>query len=134
MVSLFQSLVDRGLSGHSAWRAAYAIVPVPILFFVAAITLIFGTDCPAGKWSDRHKLPASTFAIRHGHAAAIAHDVSLCISCSFSNMRVCANSHISILRLTKEMTKSKETLQSQQSIPRTRPISLPTSMSPSTSL
>lgn len=74
MVSLFQSLVDRGLSGHSAWRAAYAIVPVPILFFVAAITLIFGTDCPAGKWSDRHKLPASTFAIRHGHAAAIAHD------------------------------------------------------------
>lgn len=37
--------------------AAFAVVPVPILLFVALITLIFGTDHPNGKWSDRHKVP-----------------------------------------------------------------------------
>lgn len=35
--------------------AAFAIVPVPILLFVAIITLLVGTDHPNGKWSDRHK-------------------------------------------------------------------------------
>ncbi|KAG1745256.1 major facilitator superfamily domain-containing protein [Suillus lakei] len=40
------------------------VVPVPILLSVAAATLMFGTDHPTGKWSDRHKavaaaLPAS---------------------------------------------------------------------------
>ncbi|KAK4702453.1 MFS transporter, NNP family, nitrate/nitrite transporter, partial [Phenoliferia sp. Uapishka_3] len=67
MVSLFQTLVNDHLSAHNAWRAAYAIVPVPILFFVAIITLVFGTDCPAGKWSQRHTLPASAIAARQGH-------------------------------------------------------------------
>lgn len=38
--------------------AAFAVVPVPILFFVALITLIFGTDHPNGKWADRHKVSA----------------------------------------------------------------------------
>lgn len=44
------------MSVHTAWRAAFAIVPVPILLSVAVLTLIFGTDCPAGPWSDRHTL------------------------------------------------------------------------------
>ena len=44
-----------GLSGHVAWRASYAIVPVPALVSVAMLTLFFGTDHPAGKWSDRHR-------------------------------------------------------------------------------
>lgn len=44
------------MSVHTAWRAAFAIVPVPILLTVAVLTLIFGTDCPAGRWSDRHIL------------------------------------------------------------------------------
>lgn len=39
--------------------AAFAIVPVPILIFVALITLIFGTDHPNGKWADRHKMNTS---------------------------------------------------------------------------
>jgi len=56
MVALYQRLTEHGgLSSHSAWRASYAIVPLPALAFVAALTLIFGTDHPAGKWSDRHR-------------------------------------------------------------------------------
>ncbi|KAJ7654749.1 nitrate/nitrite porter [Mycena rosella] len=67
MVSTYSSLRSDGLSGHSAWRAGFAIVPVPILLFVAAITLIFGQDHPAGAWSQRHALPATAVAIAHGH-------------------------------------------------------------------
>jgi len=56
MVALFQALTSQaGLSGHVAWRASYAIVPVPALISVAVLTLLFGTDHPAGKWSDRHR-------------------------------------------------------------------------------
>lgn len=44
------------MSVHTAWRAAFAIVPVPILITVAVLTLVFGTDCPAGRWSDRRNL------------------------------------------------------------------------------
>lgn len=54
MIALFNQLLADGMSPHIAWRVAFAIVPVPILLFVAAATLIFGTDHPAGKWSDRH--------------------------------------------------------------------------------
>ncbi|GAA5821556.1 hypothetical protein JCM3770_006822 [Rhodotorula araucariae] len=69
-VAVFESLVhDRGLSPHSAWRAAFAVVPVPILLGVAIATIIFGTDHPAGKWSARHTLPATAIAAQHGHLA-----------------------------------------------------------------
>ncbi|GAA6042048.1 hypothetical protein JCM8097_004079 [Rhodosporidiobolus ruineniae] len=70
-VALFERLVKGGLSQHSAWRAAFAIVPVPILLIVAAATLIFGTDHPAGKWSARHTLPATAAAARQGHFASL---------------------------------------------------------------
>lgn len=59
MLALYNTLVRDGLSSHSAWRAAFAIVPVPILLVTAAAVMIFGTDHPAGKWSDRFKLPAA---------------------------------------------------------------------------
>lgn len=69
-VAVFESLVkDRGLSSHSAWRAAFAVVPVPILLGVAAASIFFGTDHPAGKWSARHTLPATAIAARQGHLA-----------------------------------------------------------------
>ena len=45
--------------GLSCQLAAFAIVPVPILFAVAIVTLLFGTDHPNGKWSDRHKMNTS---------------------------------------------------------------------------
>lgn len=56
MISLYNALVSDGLKPHAAWRAAFAIVPVPILLVVAAAILILGTDHPAGKWSDRHQV------------------------------------------------------------------------------
>ncbi|KIJ61881.1 hypothetical protein HYDPIDRAFT_176843 [Hydnomerulius pinastri MD-312] len=56
MIALFNGLLANGLTPHVAWRAAFAIVPVPILLSVAIATLVFGTDHPAGKWSDRHKV------------------------------------------------------------------------------
>ena len=34
-------------------------MPVPILFAVAIIILLVGTDHPNGKWSDRHKMNTS---------------------------------------------------------------------------
>ncbi|KAJ7909482.1 nitrate/nitrite porter [Mycena leptocephala] len=67
MVSTYSSLRSDGLSQHSAWRSAFAVVPVPILLTVAALTLIFGQDHPAGAWSERHTLPATAVAIAHGH-------------------------------------------------------------------
>ncbi|KAF5357220.1 hypothetical protein D9756_006369 [Leucocoprinus leucothites] len=55
MASLFQTLTSTyGLTAHVAWRAAFVIVPVPILFGVATMVLVFGEDHPAGKWTDRH--------------------------------------------------------------------------------
>ncbi|KAK7682148.1 hypothetical protein QCA50_014735 [Cerrena zonata] len=57
MVALYDRLVSHGLSSHTSWRAAFAIVPVPVLLLVALITLLFGTDHPNGKWSDRFSDP-----------------------------------------------------------------------------
>ncbi|KAG2142480.1 major facilitator superfamily domain-containing protein [Suillus clintonianus] len=59
MIALFNQLLADGMSPHVAWRAAFAIVPVPILLSVATATLMFGTDHPAGKWSDRHNVVAA---------------------------------------------------------------------------
>lgn len=39
----------------------------PILIFVAVLTLIFGQDHPAGKWSERHNVLATQLAIKQGH-------------------------------------------------------------------
>ena len=55
MIALYDALVSDGLTPHVAWRAAFAIVPVPCLLVVAALVFIFGRDHPAGKWSDRYK-------------------------------------------------------------------------------
>ncbi|KAJ7215113.1 major facilitator superfamily domain-containing protein [Mycena haematopus] len=74
MVSTYSSLRSDGLSEHSAWRVAFAVVPVPILLSVAALTLLFGQDHPAGAWSQRHNLPATAVAIAHGHHVHIDAD------------------------------------------------------------
>ncbi|GAA5887928.1 hypothetical protein JCM6882_000805 [Rhodosporidiobolus microsporus] len=70
-VAVFQAFVDGGMSHHSSWRAAFAVVPVPILLITAALTFFFGTDHPAGKWSARHTLPATAIAARQGHLAQL---------------------------------------------------------------
>lgn len=58
MVALYERLLHDGLSPHTAWRAAFAIVPVPILLLTAVLVMVFGTDHPAGRWSERHNTPA----------------------------------------------------------------------------
>ena len=73
-IALFNALVGDGLSSHSAWRASFAVVPVPILLTVAILTLMFGTDCPAGKWSERHTLPATAVAVASGHQVHLDDD------------------------------------------------------------
>ncbi|KAH7912719.1 major facilitator superfamily domain-containing protein [Hygrophoropsis aurantiaca] len=62
MIALYNSLLTDGMSSHIAWRASFAIVPVPVLLSVAAAVLIFGTDHPAGRWSDRHKVAQKEFS------------------------------------------------------------------------
>ena len=52
-----------GFSLTKAWRLSFVIVPVPILFLVAALTLVFGVDHPLGKWRDRHLAPGAQPAI-----------------------------------------------------------------------
>jgi NNP family nitrate/nitrite transporter-like MFS transporter len=74
MVSLYDALRLGGLSQHVAWRAAFAIVPVPILLITAVLVILFGTDHPAGTWNQRHTLPATALAIAHGHQAMIDED------------------------------------------------------------
>ncbi|KAF9480636.1 putative high affinity nitrate transporter [Pholiota conissans] len=73
MTSVFQSLTARGLTPHVAWRASFAIVPVPILLFVAGLTFLLGQDHPAGKWSQRHNIPAATISARQGHESLDFH-------------------------------------------------------------
>ncbi|KAI0962721.1 hypothetical protein AcW1_000016 [Taiwanofungus camphoratus] len=63
MVALYDRLIADHMSKHAAWRAAFAIVPVPILLVVAIAIMVFGTDHPNGHWKDRHGIPAA-----HMHA------------------------------------------------------------------
>jgi NNP family nitrate/nitrite transporter-like MFS transporter len=73
MIALFNKLRDDGLSSSTSWRAAFAIVPVPILLTVAAMCLIFGTDHPAGKWSQRHNVLGTKIAAARGHQPVLDH-------------------------------------------------------------
>jgi NNP family nitrate/nitrite transporter-like MFS transporter len=49
----------------------------PILLFVAILTFTFGQDHPAGKWSERHNLPATALAIKQGHEVVLDGDEKL---------------------------------------------------------
>lgn len=42
---------------HHLMTASFAVVPVPVLLTVAALTLFVGTDHPVGKWEDRFECP-----------------------------------------------------------------------------
>lgn len=55
MIALYNGLLSTGLASGVAWRAAFVIIPVPFLILVAVSVMVFGTDHPAGKWSDRHQ-------------------------------------------------------------------------------
>lgn len=68
MIALYNGLLSAGLRPGLAWRASFVVVPVPFLLLVAAAMMMFGTDHPAGKWSDRHK------AIAHPRELAESED------------------------------------------------------------
>ncbi|KAF5334644.1 hypothetical protein D9611_011951 [Ephemerocybe angulata] len=59
MASVYEGLRHLGLTQHVAWRVSFVAVPAPVLILVAVLTLIFGQDHPAGKWSQRHNIPAA---------------------------------------------------------------------------
>ncbi|KAG5335747.1 hypothetical protein C0989_000490 [Termitomyces sp. Mn162] len=66
MTSLYAALIQTGMTPHVAWRASFAIVPLPCLLLVALMILIFGQDHPVGKWSERQNLPATTRLEKQG--------------------------------------------------------------------
>ncbi|KAK0544436.1 hypothetical protein OC844_007465, partial [Tilletia horrida] len=45
MIGLLERLRKAGLSDHLAWRVCFLLVPVPMLFLVAAMCLLLGKDC-----------------------------------------------------------------------------------------
>jgi len=63
------SVRDRSVSLLSFLKYKWILIrkcSAPILLFTALITLIFAQDHPAGKWSERHTLPAAAIAHRDG--------------------------------------------------------------------
>ncbi|PCH33008.1 nitrate transporter [Wolfiporia cocos MD-104 SS10] len=62
MLAVYNQLCADGLSNHVAWRASFAIAPVPILLAIAGACLLFGTDHPNGHWKNRndHAIQAHT--------------------------------------------------------------------------
>ncbi|CDK24714.1 unnamed protein product [Kuraishia capsulata CBS 1993] len=53
MPALVSSLLGDGYSLHRSWGLAFTVGPFVILVFVAALVILFGQDCPEGKWSKR---------------------------------------------------------------------------------
>jgi NNP family nitrate/nitrite transporter-like MFS transporter len=66
--------LHKRMSMHKAWRVAFVAVPVPALLLTAVATLLFGTDHPNGKWSNRHSVPATSLSIRAGHRPVLDGD------------------------------------------------------------
>lgn len=54
MPTIFDSLVDRGLTPHVAWRVTF-VVPGVIIVVTAVCLLFLCADTPVGKWSERHQ-------------------------------------------------------------------------------
>ncbi|PSS36912.1 hypothetical protein PHLCEN_2v1230 [Hermanssonia centrifuga] len=69
MLALYDRLRTDGLSVAKAWRAAFPIVPLPSLIFVAVLTIVFGTDHPNGKWANRHLPPPPQVALTESDEA-----------------------------------------------------------------
>nr|QFR37177.1 MFS transporter [Cyberlindnera americana] len=53
MPAIVNGLKGRGYSQHQSWSYAFVVGPLIILLFVALLCVLFGQDCPEGKWSQR---------------------------------------------------------------------------------
>ncbi|KIX06050.1 uncharacterized protein Z518_04024 [Rhinocladiella mackenziei CBS 650.93] len=69
MPSIYDSLVGQGLTPHTAWRVAF-VVPGIVIVFVALSLLLLCHDTPVGKWNERH-LAAQQNLHSHGVHATI---------------------------------------------------------------
>jgi len=69
MPSIYDSLLNRGLTPHTAWRVAF-VVPGIIIVFVALCILFLCEDTPSGKWSERHTIAQANLAA-HGVNATL---------------------------------------------------------------
>jgi len=69
MPAIFDSLIARGLSAHNAWRVAF-VVPGIIIVFMAIIILTCCPDTPTGAWADR-ELAAKQDLAAHGINPAV---------------------------------------------------------------
>lgn len=70
MPAIFDSLVQqRGLTPHKAWRVAF-VVPFIVIVFAAVSLVLFCPDTPTGKWADRH-LAAQQNLNEHGITANV---------------------------------------------------------------
>jgi len=69
MPSIYDSLINRGLTPHTAWRVAF-VVPGIVIVFVGTCLLVLCPDTPTGKWADRH-LAAQQNLAAHGIQATI---------------------------------------------------------------
>ncbi|KAH3670373.1 hypothetical protein OGAPHI_000888 [Ogataea philodendri] len=53
MPAISEGLKRNGYSLHHSWSYAFVIGPFLILMATALMILVFGSDCPRGKWSSR---------------------------------------------------------------------------------
>ncbi|KAJ5135394.1 uncharacterized protein N7515_004672 [Penicillium bovifimosum] len=70
MPAIYDSLVDRNLPSHKAWRIAY-IIPFIIITATALCMLFLCEDTPTGKWSERHLWTKEATAVPPSDGAII---------------------------------------------------------------
>lgn len=53
MPAVETSLLNRGFGDSRSWKFAFLVCPFILIVFIAILILLFGYDCPEGKWSER---------------------------------------------------------------------------------
>jgi len=69
MPAIYYSLMGQGLSSHTAWRVAF-VVPGILIVFSALCLLFLCPDTPTGKWADRMQAAENNLR-QHGVEGAI---------------------------------------------------------------
>lgn len=64
MPAIYNSLVSDGLVPHKAWRVAF-VVPGIIIVFVAVFLVLLCPDTPTGKWADRMQAAENNLRQHH---------------------------------------------------------------------
>uniref|UniRef100_A0A060T786 Nitrate/nitrite transporter n=1 Tax=Blastobotrys adeninivorans TaxID=409370 RepID=A0A060T786_BLAAD len=59
MPAIETSMRNRGYNISDAWKFSFLVGPLILIVFFAIFMLIFGFDCPDGKWANRTRPPVS---------------------------------------------------------------------------